>query len=142
MKNDMFNPHPLVWQFFGLVQKLGITKMSVCRKAGLHENTMYDWQRKEKGHNPNLDKFERALNAIGYTLKIVPIANLSISHQESLQKYNLGNTGWLESGWHRRVENEKSKSQTVSSSDGIRREDAGFSGRAVEPSKSRTHDAS
>lgn len=60
---------PLIEEFFGLRKTSGKTIDDVAGRAGYHPDTLTKW----RGHSPRLSSFIAALNAIGFTLKIVPL---------------------------------------------------------------------
>lgn len=61
--------HPLVRQFFGLLNVALINRGHVAAKAGLSTHTICAWRRAA----PQLPNFEAALNVLGYRLAIVPL---------------------------------------------------------------------
>lgn len=60
--------HPLVRQLVVLMNEKRITFTELARVAGLTGATLASWKSK---HNPRVDSFEAALNALGYELQIV-----------------------------------------------------------------------
>jgi hypothetical protein len=61
--------HPLVRQFFEILNEQRTTMMDVSKRAGPHWSTIQSWSRRS---NPYIDNFEAALNAMGYELVIRP----------------------------------------------------------------------
>lgn len=61
--------HPLVRQFFEILNDHKATMMDVSKKAGPHWSTIQSWSRRS---NPYIGNFEAALNAMGYELVIRP----------------------------------------------------------------------
>jgi hypothetical protein len=62
--------HPLVQQFFRLLNEDGALQTELCARAGLSTQTTKGWRVK----SPQLLTFEAALNTLGYRLAIVPLA--------------------------------------------------------------------
>lgn len=60
--------HPLVREFFCLINRERETLKGVSSRAGCDYGTIADWRRRR---TPNLVTFIAALNAIGYDLRIV-----------------------------------------------------------------------
>lgn len=60
--------HPLVRQFFTLMEGEGIALTDTAGRAGLGVATLVKWKYR---HMPQLDTFMAALNVIGYELRIV-----------------------------------------------------------------------
>lgn len=63
--------HPLVKQFFRLMNKDGWLFTDVAKRSGLCRQSIAKFGIRERGA-PKLDMLIAALNAIGYDLKIVP----------------------------------------------------------------------
>lgn len=60
--------HPLVSEFFSIMNQEGVCVTKLADEAGLSRGTFYSWRRKS---NPNIAVFSAALNAAGYKLEIV-----------------------------------------------------------------------
>lgn len=65
------DPHPLVRQFFQLIEESGYAARRVSEKAGYGHATLSKW--KTRGSSPWLPAFCDHLEALGYELKIVPL---------------------------------------------------------------------
>lgn len=63
--------HPLVRQMFGLMDKESVYGKDVCKRAGLHHNSVSDWRAGRKF--PKLDALEAMLGAMGYELRIMRV---------------------------------------------------------------------
>lgn len=62
--------HPLVREFFSLIEAQHRLHKEIIATAGLSENTIYHWTRR---YNPSLPGFVAALNSLGYELVIKKI---------------------------------------------------------------------
>lgn len=63
--------HPLVRQFFGLLNAEGATQTEVAAEAGLSRQIIKEWRRK----SPQLVTFEAALNVLGFRLAIERVSD-------------------------------------------------------------------
>lgn len=61
--------HPLVRQLVEILNKKKLTFTELARAAGITGAALASWRYR---HNPRIDNFEAALNALGYELQIVP----------------------------------------------------------------------
>ena len=59
--------HPLVRQFFALIEAQRCPYRRIAENCGLHPQAFSWWKRRS---NPTLPNFEAALNGIGYELRI------------------------------------------------------------------------
>lgn len=60
---------PLIRQLYHLQRKSGVTQEALAEKIGVSHTTLSTWF---SGRAPTLVNFDSALNALGYTLKIMP----------------------------------------------------------------------
>lgn len=66
--------HPLVRQLFELMNQEMIVMRDIAPKAGIQPCTISTWRYRSA---PTLPLFQAALNALGYDLKIVPLADVA-----------------------------------------------------------------
>ncbi len=75
VKKPVNLPHPLVAEFKGLRRALNVPAKTVAYDAEVNVSTIFSW---EERHLPRIDKFDAALNCLGYRLAIVPISKRGV----------------------------------------------------------------
>lgn len=65
------NGNPIVKFLFEEMHRQQCCQMDLSERVGLHRDTLRNWRTR---HTPSVDSMEAALNYLGYTLKVVRLA--------------------------------------------------------------------